>query len=177
MKRSAILLVAMCGSAAADPAAVELAGTLSGKTQDPETGVRAAVIKPVATSTTERHGNHASVSLGLLGRVDSHGAPAESGAMFETQAVSFGIGLRGALTATTPSVRFTSCLDVTAGRTTARGDSGVWDSAGHTLVTVGFLLGPAKSHVSGLFDAGWMVTKVGDGRIGPIVSLGLNVTL
>jgi hypothetical protein len=172
MKGSAAILavVLVGGNAAAAPSvAVELAGTLSGKTQDPEVGIRAAVIKTVTTSTN--------TGLGLVGRFDRHGAPAERGAMFEAQAVSLGIGLRGWIGAVGPQVRYLTFLEVSAGRTSARNDTPVWHDAGHTMVSAGFLVGPARSNVSAVFDFGWMFTSVGEDYIGPIASFGVNVSL
>jgi hypothetical protein len=151
--------------------AVEIAGTWSGNSVEPKNGWRAAILHTIATA--QRPGNITYVSV--IARYDNHGAPAESG-VAETMATSWGGGLRATTTWGFSSFRLGVFGEGTLGITRARyADEMTSQRDEHMMASGGIVAGTKSLQL--VADFGWLVTDVGDGRIGPIASLGLNVAL
>lgn len=155
----------------APTAEVEVAGTWSGNSIKPKNGWRAALLAPITTAPL-RH-SVGTVGLSFIARFDDHGAPEEDG-MAETNATSWGGGLRATTTWATSNLRFGVFAEGTIGRTRSRhADVSTSQRDTHWMLSGGLVGGTRTLQV--VADFGWLVTEAGDGRIGPIASLGLHV--
>jgi hypothetical protein len=153
--------------------AVEVAGTWSGKTTEPKNGWRAAILHSISTRRGSDPSNLTSISA--IVRFDDHGAPAESG-VAETIARSWGAGVRATTSWEISNLRLGVFAEGTVGFTRARqADEMQWQRDQHMMASGGIIAGTASVQLVG--DFGWLVTKAGDGRIGPIASFGLNLVL
>jgi hypothetical protein len=160
-------------AASAPTAELEVAGTWSGNTIKPKNGWRAALLVPLSTAPLRNSVGTAGFSF--IARFDDHGAPAEDG-MAETNATSWGGGLRGTITWAFSNVRFGVFGEGTVGRTRSRhADVSMAQRDSHWMLSGGFVGGTRTLQV--VADFGWLVTDAGDGRIGPIASLGLHLAL
>lgn len=174
MRVGAPALLAVClavAPARAEPVAVEVAGTWSGNTTEPADGWRAAILIPLAPTTPT------TLQLAAIARFDDHGAPAEHGDA-ATRATSLGAGLRAGSTWSAPASAFRlgAFLEGTLGRTRAHhADAMSAQRDAHWMISAGLVGGTRMFQV--VADFGWLVTDAGDGRIGPIASLGVQLAL
>jgi len=151
--------------------AVEIAGTWSGNSVEPKNGWRAAILYSIATKPQPGY----ITSVSLIARYDDHGAPAEAG-IPETIATSWGAGLRASTTWVFSSFRLGVFGEGTVGLTHARqADEMMSLHDQHAMASGGIVMGTKSLQL--VADFGWLFTDVGEGRIGPIASLGLHAVL
>jgi hypothetical protein len=152
---------------------LEAASTFSGaKAPTPAFGLRAAALKDLGVARFPEW----RLGLAVIGRLDRHGSgPDLLGP--EVHASSWGAGLRLWAGGAGKRARSTGFFELTTGRTVARTADIPMERGSHWMAGAGVLVGLKGSPVNVLWDFGWMVTDVARGRIGPIMSLGLNVGL
>jgi hypothetical protein len=152
---------------------LEAAGTFSGaKAPTPALGLRAAALKDLGVAQFRQ----LRVDLAVIGRLDRHGSGPDLYGP-ELHASSWGAGLRLSAGGAGKLARSTGFFELTTGRTAARTGDVPMERGSHWMAGAGVLVGLSGSPVNVLWDFGWMVTDIGNGRIGPIMSLGLNIGL